>query len=50
MDDRLSGVAEFVNVVESGSFAAAAAQLGVTRSAVAKVIARLEQQIGRAHV
>ncbi|WP_104657452.1 LysR family transcriptional regulator [Ralstonia insidiosa] len=45
MDDRLSGVAEFVNVVESGSFAAAAAQLGVTRSAVAKVIARLEQRL-----
>lgn len=45
MDDRLSGVAEFVNVVESGSFAAAAARLGVTRSAVAKVIARLEQRL-----
>ena len=34
-------MAEFVDVVESGSFAAAALRLGVTRSAVAKVVARL---------
>lgn len=46
MDDRLRGVAEFVDVVDSGSFAAAGARLGVTRSAVAKIVARLEQRLG----
>ncbi|WP_423369357.1 LysR family transcriptional regulator [Burkholderia sp. LMG 32019] len=46
MDERLRGVAEFVDVVESGSFAAAALRLGVTRSAVAKVVARLERRLG----
>ncbi|MCA7992169.1 LysR family transcriptional regulator [Burkholderia cepacia] len=46
MDERLRGVAEFVDVVDSGSFAAAALRLGVTRSAVAKVVARLERRLG----
>ncbi|WP_321963329.1 LysR family transcriptional regulator [Paraburkholderia sp. J7] len=46
MDDRLSGVAEFVDVVDAGSFSAAGARLGVTRSAVAKIVARLEQRLG----
>ncbi|AOK18760.1 LysR family transcriptional regulator [Burkholderia cepacia] len=46
MDDRLGGIAEFVDVVDSGSFAAAALRLGVTRSAVAKVVARLERRLG----
>ncbi|MGS0896947.1 LysR family transcriptional regulator [Burkholderia stagnalis] len=46
MDERLRGVAEFVEVVESGSFAAAALRLGVTRSAVAKIVARLERRLG----
>ncbi|MCA7949189.1 LysR family transcriptional regulator [Burkholderia seminalis] len=46
MDERLRGVAEFVDVVESGSFAAAALRLGMTRSAVAKIVARLEQRLG----
>ncbi|PVX77120.1 LysR family transcriptional regulator [Paraburkholderia unamae] len=46
MSDRLSGVAEFVDVVDAGSFAAAGARLGVTRSAVAKIVARLEQRLG----
>ncbi|MDR8031660.1 LysR family transcriptional regulator [Burkholderia cenocepacia] len=46
MDERLRGVAEFVDVVESGSFAAAALRLGMTRSAVAKIVARLELRLG----
>lgn len=46
MDDRLGGIAEFVEVVESGSFAAAALRIGVTRSAVAKIVARLERRLG----
>ncbi|AWV03198.1 LysR family transcriptional regulator [Burkholderia sp. JP2-270] len=46
MDERLRGIAEFVDVVESGSFAAAALRLGVTRSAIAKVVARLERRLG----
>ncbi|KWI50593.1 LysR substrate-binding domain-containing protein [Burkholderia pseudomultivorans] len=46
MDERLRGVAEFVEVVESGSFAAAALRVGVTRSAVAKIVARLERRLG----
>jgi DNA-binding transcriptional LysR family regulator len=46
MDDRLRGVAEFVDAVEAGSFASAAVRLGVTRSAVAKIVARLEHRLG----
>jgi DNA-binding transcriptional LysR family regulator len=46
MSERLSGVAEFVDVVDAGSFAAAGERLGVTRSAVAKTVARLEQRLG----
>jgi DNA-binding transcriptional LysR family regulator len=46
MRDRLSGIPEFVQVVESGSFAVAAQRLHLTRSAVGKAIARLEQRLG----
>ena len=46
MDDRLRGVAEFVDVVDAGSFAAAGERLGVTRSAIAKIVDRLEQRLG----
>src|SRR5688572_23524122 len=35
----------FVRVVESGSFTAAAAQLGVSVSAVAKAVSRLEEEL-----
>lgn len=44
--DRLAGVSTFVRVVEDGSFARAAARLGLTRSAVAKQMAQLEQRLG----
>jgi len=46
MDDRLTGIAVFVQAADAGSFAQAASRLGQTRSAVAKAIARLEQRLG----
>src|SRR5260221_9193865 len=46
MSDRLGGIAAFVQAAESGSFALAAARLNLTRSAVGKSIARLEQRLG----
>jgi len=46
MTDRLSGIREFVTVVEAGSFAAAAARLNLSRSAVGKAVARLEARLG----
>jgi DNA-binding transcriptional LysR family regulator len=44
--ERLSGIETFIQAVEAGSFALAAAQMRVTRSAVGKSIARLEQRLG----
>ncbi len=46
MSDRLSGISVFVAVVEAGSFALAASRLHLSRSAVGKTIARLEQRLG----
>jgi DNA-binding transcriptional LysR family regulator len=46
MDDRLSGIATFVQAVEAGSFAQAAERMRLTRSAVGKSIARLENRLG----
>lgn len=46
MADMLNGVDVFVAAVETGSFAAAAERLHVTRSAVAKTIARMEARLG----
>ncbi|AHG19571.1 LysR family transcriptional regulator [Chania multitudinisentens RB-25] len=46
MIDRLSGISVFVTVVEAGSFALAANRLHLSRSAVGKTIARLEQRLG----
>ncbi|QRY82543.1 LysR family transcriptional regulator [Pseudomonas sp. PDNC002] len=46
MDDRLDGIATFVQVVDAGSFAVAAERLNLTRSAVGKAIARLEARLG----
>ena len=46
MRERLNGIPEFVQAVESGSFAVAAQRLHVSRSAVGKTIARLEQRLG----
>ncbi|MGO4744220.1 LysR family transcriptional regulator [Serratia quinivorans] len=46
MNDRLTGIATFVRVVEAGNFSLAAERLHLTRSAVGKSIARLEQRLG----
>ena len=43
--DHFSGVAVFVMVVETGSFAAAASRLNLSRSAVGKTVARLEEKL-----
>ncbi|NTB87622.1 LysR family transcriptional regulator [Agrobacterium tumefaciens] len=44
--DHLGGVAAFVTAARAGSFTAAAEKLGVTKSAVGKSIARLENRLG----
>ncbi|MEP7454558.1 LysR family transcriptional regulator [Phyllobacterium sp. SB3] len=44
--DRLAGIEEFVAVVDAGSFSAAADKLHLSRSAVGKTIARLEERLG----
>jgi DNA-binding transcriptional LysR family regulator len=46
MGDQLSGIAAFVRAVEASSFAVAAEQMGLSRSAVGKTIARLEERLG----
>ena len=44
--DALSDIAVFVQVVESGSFTAAADRLGVSKSVVSKYVSRLEERLG----
>jgi DNA-binding transcriptional LysR family regulator len=44
--DRLNGINTFVEAAEAGSFALAAERMRLTRSAVGKSIARLEQRLG----
>jgi DNA-binding transcriptional LysR family regulator len=44
--DPLSGVSVFVAAARAGSFTAAAERLGITKSAVGKSIARLEERLG----
>lgn len=46
MDERFSGIREFLAAVEMGSFTAAADKLNLTGSAVGKSISRLEQRLG----
>ena len=46
MRDRFDGVQAFVEAVETGGFAKAADRLSLTRSAVGKAIARLEERLG----
>lgn len=45
-EDKVSGIITFINVVEAGSFAAAAFRMNLTRSAIAKSISKLEQRLG----
>jgi DNA-binding transcriptional LysR family regulator len=44
--DRFTRLAAFVRVVESGSFSAAAAQLGLSRAAASKYVQQLEEHLG----
>ncbi|RKP45934.1 LysR family transcriptional regulator [Trinickia fusca] len=46
MTDRLSGISAFVHAAEAGSFALAAERMHLTRSAVGKRIAHLEERLG----
>ncbi|MET1026756.1 MAG: LysR family transcriptional regulator [Dongiaceae bacterium] len=46
MDSRFDGIAEFVAVARLGSFTGAAAELGVTKSAVGRAVSRLEGRLG----
>ncbi|PDT14910.1 LysR family transcriptional regulator [Rhizobium sp. J15] len=44
--EQLKGISIFVQTVEAGGFSAAAERLHLSRSAVSKTIARLEQRLG----
>jgi DNA-binding transcriptional LysR family regulator len=44
--EQLAGVAAFVEAARTGSFTAAAQNLGITKSAVGKSVARLEERLG----
>lgn len=46
MIDRFNGVSIFIQAAEAGSFAVAADRIGLSRSAVGKSIARLEERLG----
>lgn len=46
MSERLNGIEAFVAAVEAGNFASAAQRLRLTRSAVGKSVARLEERLG----
>jgi DNA-binding transcriptional LysR family regulator len=46
MTDRLTGISVFVEAVEADGFSAAAARLNLSRSAVGKTVARLEDRLG----
>ncbi|MFO1067498.1 MAG: LysR family transcriptional regulator [Geminicoccaceae bacterium] len=46
MSDRLTAVEVFVRIVETGSFTAAAEQLGLSRAAVSKQMLALEDRLG----
>src|SRR6218665_2878441 len=43
---RLQGITAFVQAVETGSFTAAATRIGLSKSAVGKSVATLEERLG----
>lgn len=46
LHSQLQGISAFVHAVETGSFTAAAARMGVSKSATGKSVARLEARLG----
>ncbi len=46
LHSQLQGISAFVHSVETGSFTAAAARMGVSKSATGKSVARLEERLG----
>lgn len=46
LHSHLHGISAFVHAVETGSFTAAAARMGVSKSATGKSVARLEERLG----
>jgi DNA-binding transcriptional LysR family regulator len=46
LHSHLQGISAFVHAVETGSFTAAAARMGVSKSATGKSLARLEARLG----
>jgi len=44
--EEFKGIAEFVSAVETGSFSAAARQLGVSKAYVSQRISQLEDRLG----
>lgn len=46
LHSQLQGMSAFVHSVETGSFTAAAARMGVSKSATGKSVARLEERLG----
>jgi DNA-binding transcriptional LysR family regulator len=45
--DRVTAVALFIRVVETGSFSKAAAEFGITQPTATKAVAAMEQRLGR---
>jgi DNA-binding transcriptional LysR family regulator len=46
LHSHLQGISAFVHAVETGSFTAVAARMGVSKSATGKSVARLEERLG----
>ncbi|KMT64936.1 LysR family transcriptional regulator [Catenovulum maritimum] len=46
MFDNLKGITEYIKVVETGNFTAAAHELNMTRARVSQIISQLESQLG----
>jgi DNA-binding transcriptional LysR family regulator len=47
MNDRFASMQLFVRVARSGSFSAAAQEMGMTQPTASRIVAVLEKQVGR---